>query len=552
MNDKANILIVDDRSENLLALETILAPLGENLVLANSGKEALRHILKQEFAAILLDARMPEMDGYETATLIRTRANNAHTPIIFITGNDLDDKWIASGYAAGAVDYIVKPFAPEILRLKVIVFIKLYRQARQMEDQSRELQERNDHQRRLLEQNRELEHRLAERAAEAEQRADLLRMLANELVQAEQRERRRLAQVLHDHLQQLLVAVRMKLSLLESRMDDRSLLQEVRDLLSQCMSESRSLTVELSPPVLFDGGLGPAIEWFARHMQEKHSLKLETEAALDVPISEEMRILLFQIIRELVFNSLKHSGESVVRLRAAVNEGCIVLNIEDDGRGFDPRILRDKEMTEAFGLFSIRERLKLFEGRLMIESQPGKGTRARVEIPLPLTVQQEGAEAPASIDADGNNHEREDRRRPGRIRVLIAEDHEIMREGLNGLLSAQSDIEVVGEASNGAMAVELAHSERPDVVIMDVSMPVLNGIEATRRLSREMPGVRVIALSAHHDEAMAAIMTSAGAKEYLLKDDPSENLIAAIRGIDHRLRPSAASARPLISSEAVR
>ena len=111
----AHILLVDDHPENLLALEAILSDLGQPLVKSQSGREALRHLLATDFAVILLDVHMPDMDGFETARLIRQREKSRHIPIIFLTALDRSDEWMFRGYAVGAVDYLFKPFVPEVL-----------------------------------------------------------------------------------------------------------------------------------------------------------------------------------------------------------------------------------------------------------------------------------------------------------------------------------------------------------------------------------------------------------------------------------------------------
>lgn len=127
---KVSILLVDDRPENLLALSAVLDSLNQNLVQANSGSEALRHLLNHDFAMILLDVQMPEMDGFETASLIRSRKRSQHTPIIFITGLNQNEAHMFRGYSLGAVDYVLKPFEPEILKLKVAVFISVPKNGR--------------------------------------------------------------------------------------------------------------------------------------------------------------------------------------------------------------------------------------------------------------------------------------------------------------------------------------------------------------------------------------------------------------------------------------
>jgi CheY-like chemotaxis protein len=136
MTERANILLVDDRPENLLALEAILSALDQQLVRANSGEEALRALLKDEFALILLDARMPGMDGFETAARIKGRNRTKNVPIIFLTAVDTDKNNTFRGYAAGAADYIAKPFDPWVLRAKVQVFVDLWVAGRRLATQA--------------------------------------------------------------------------------------------------------------------------------------------------------------------------------------------------------------------------------------------------------------------------------------------------------------------------------------------------------------------------------------------------------------------------------
>jgi PAS domain S-box-containing protein len=157
---RASILAVDDRPENLFALEAILEPLGHTVVRANSGEEALRQVLQQDFACILLDVQMPGMNGFETAQLIKSRERSRLTPILFLTAISKDEAFIFEGYSVGAVDYMFKPFNPDILRSKVAVFIDLYLKTQQLQEQERRLRESE---RREL----ELRHRGELQASEA-------------------------------------------------------------------------------------------------------------------------------------------------------------------------------------------------------------------------------------------------------------------------------------------------------------------------------------------------------------------------------------------------
>jgi CheY-like chemotaxis protein/anti-anti-sigma regulatory factor len=148
-----NILMVDDRPQNLMALEAVLGDMGQNLVRANSGREALKHLLDREFALILLDVQMPGLDGYETAALAREREQSRHTPIIFLTAINQSEAQMFKGYSSGAVDYMFKPFVPEVLRAKVSAFVDLYRSTQEVRRQAELLRRAND----------ELENEIAER-----------------------------------------------------------------------------------------------------------------------------------------------------------------------------------------------------------------------------------------------------------------------------------------------------------------------------------------------------------------------------------------------------
>ena len=389
--------------------------------------------------------------------------------------------------------------------------------------------------RQLREINETLEERIAERTLVAEQRATQLRALASELALTEQRERRRLAQILHDHLQQILVAAKLKVGLLKKRIeidDQRDRLQRVDELLDESIGVSRSLTVELSPPVLYDAGFTAALEWLARHMQEKHGFAVRVEAETDFePATEDLRVFLFDAVRELLFNVVKHGGTSEAVLRLSVaNEGDLEVIVEDEGVGM---VLRDDESAiheSGFGLFSIRERLELLSGRMEIDSSVNLGTRIVLSIPYGLAV--ERRRPTAASTRSGRPHETSDGEDSGSevpLRILLADDHKLFRKGMSNLLKEHPDLEVVAEAGDGRTAVKLAQELRPDVIVMDVAMPQLNGIEATRRVRELLPSVRVVGLSMHEEDDMAQAMLDAGADVYLRKDGSLERLVEAIR-----------------------
>ncbi len=374
-----------------------------------------------------------------------------------------------------------------------------------------------------------------------ERRADQLQMLAAELTQAEQRERRRLAQVLHDHLQQLLYAARLSVGSVSYRIHDQEMqepLRQIDDLLYQSIEASRLLTMELSPPILYEGGLAAALEWLGQHMREAFGLEVELELDAEIEVAaEDMRILLFQAVRELLFNVIKHAKVPCAQVTLTrLDSRQIRIVVADEGAGFVPVKLEGEGVRPAgFGLFAMRERLELVDGHVEVNSAPGGGTRVAIVVPCPRHEQSTCHEGEPAIPGDATTPKKTGLlHRTAKTRVLLADDHRVLREGLARLFREQPDLELVAEAADGRQAVELALRTEPDVVVMDVSMPVLSGIEATRRLVAALPGVRVIALSMHEKEDMAGDMFEAGAVAYLPKGGSAEPLIAAIRGVPYR------------------
>jgi CheY-like chemotaxis protein len=299
---------------------------------------------------------------------------------------------------------------------------------------------------------------------------------------------------------------------------------------------------------LADDDLTAAVQWVAERMR-RHGLSVRVEDdGHPKPLAEEVLTTAFQSVRELLFNVVKHARatEAVVRIGRAGGEARVT--VEDAGPGFDAA---GREFTPTadggFGLFNIRERLDLLGGRLEIDAAPGRGTRATIVAPLraataPGPGTPGGVAAPAAApagdedkDGDGDGHAR-----PaaggldGRIRVLLADDHHIVREGLRSIIDAQPDMHVVAEAPDGERALELVRAAPPDVVVMDVNMPRMTGLEATRQIAAEAPHVRVIGLSVHEEEDMAAAMRKAGAAAHLGKGGPAENLCAVIRELAGR------------------
>jgi len=392
--------------------------------------------------------------------------------------------------------------------------------------------------------NDELEARVTERTRELTQSQQRLRALASELNLAEQRERQRLAADLHDYLGQLLALSRMKLGQAKKQPMETGLakiLDEMLDVTDKALTYTRTLVAQLSPPVLQEFGLPMALQWLAEQMHQR-DLVVSVQVNTEMPsLPQDQALLLFQSVRELLINCVKHARASAATVTVDRMSDELRIAVSDEGSGFDYSALGAKaySTSSGFGLFSIRERMLSLGGRFEIESAPGKGTVA--ELLLPLSESNSG---PSGLPVQDSQKEHVERTgildspvpKPADqsgadgsiIRILVADDHAIVRQGLCGLLGQYSGLEVVGEAGNGEEAVVLADKLVPDVVLMDVTMPKMDGIEATGVLKRKHPGMTVIGLSLHTAEQVEAAMTAAGASAFINKEAAVDELHHAI------------------------
>jgi CheY-like chemotaxis protein/anti-sigma regulatory factor (Ser/Thr protein kinase) len=366
----------------------------------------------------------------------------------------------------------------------------------------------------------------------AEQRTQQLRDLAPEQTQIEQRERRRLASDLHDYLAQLLVVCKMDLGRLKKFVESPvgiDMITEMDRLLNDSLTYTRTLVAELSPTILYEAGLGPAFAWLAGQMHGHGLEVLVHDDGTPVLLPDDQAILVFQAARELLFNVIKHAGVRQATIDLATTPSEVVVTVSDQGEGFDIDPRTDRPRSGGFGLFNVRERLEAINGRFEIASTAGEGTTATLVVPLPGKPPEEPASSePASIAPPAFPASvPEPEQRP--IRVLLVDDHLAVRRVLRRILESDSDLQLVGEAVNGVEAVDMSRSLCPDVVLMDVNMPVMSGIEATRRIRQENLPVAVIALSANDDSGPVSPMKEAGAVAYLTKGASLDELRRTIR-----------------------
>ncbi|GKS58038.1 hypothetical protein YTPLAS18_15650 [Nitrospira sp.] len=399
----------------------------------------------------------------------------------------------------------------------------------------------------------ELESRIDARTRDLRVSQEQLRALTKELGLAEQRERKRLAGELHDYLAQLLVLGKLKLGqgqqLAGSLPACAEVIKQADALLADALNYTRTLVAELSPSVLHEFGLIPALYWLGERMKRFDlDVIVREDSPRECRLPEEHAVLLFQCVRELLVNVHKHAACRAATVTVRPDRNRLVVEICDEGRGFDMAAVDQQRLSSRdvtnFGLLSIRERMKSLGGEFDIRSAPDSGTTATLTIPVSYMEERHVrfVETPDGgtsdrREAEGGNTDSYQGTQSAalhppsspRIRVLLVDDHAMVRQGLRSLLEGYDRIDIVGEACNGDEAVAVAERRRPSVVIMDISMPGMNGIEATRRIKARAPEVAVIGLSVNATGENQHAMKSAGASLLLNKEAAVDQLFAAIQ-----------------------
>ena len=567
MTQQVDILLVDDHEENLLALEAILVDPEYNLIRANSGRTALKHVLARDFAVILLDVAMPDLDGYETAELIRRRERSRQTPIIFLTANYRSDSHVFRGYSVGAVDYLFKPFSPEILRTKVAVFVELYQKREALKRQTQALLRAQDElEERVRARTRELAAANESLRAEVEERrrieADRLLLLERERAaraQAEAVNRMKdefLATLSHELRTPLNAILGWSHLLTTGRADAAMVERAISVIRNNATAQSQLIEDILDVSRIIGGKLRLNIGRVQLREVIEAALDSVTPAAAAKSIVIERDILdiepiagdrdrLQQVIWNLLSNAVKFTpreGRVLVSLHRRHDD--VVLVVEDTGIGITPDFLpyvfdrfsqADGTATRrhgglGLGMAIVRHLVELHGGTVRAASA-GENQGATFTLVFPARVSAAvpeefgpsgpGSSAREAIDAT---------QRLDGVSIMVVDDDGDSRSFMCQLLEDRGASVVSAQSASDALTSFT--QARPDVLVSDIGMPDEDGYTLIRRV-RELPageggGIPAIALTAYvrPEDARAAIV--AGYQRHLSKPVAVTDLVATI------------------------
>ncbi len=348
-----------------------------------------------------------------------------------------------------------------------------------------------------------------------------LQSLSARLLQIQDEERRRLARDLHDTTGQELAVIIMSLDQLARQLtgvagDRQKNLQNCAERLRKVETQIRTLSYVLHPPLLDEMGLGSALNWYLDGFSKRTGLRVKAEIPSCVPrFSIDKETALFRVIQESLTNAFRHSGSPDVVVRLLIGENSVEAVVQDHGKGFRS----EKQHRSGVGLQSMKGRLEIVGGYLETQSD-SHGTTITATVPVEYF--ELGEASPERREA-GPLHSRR--------RILIADDHQVARRGIRILFEGQRDLEICGEASDGVEAVEKVKELKPDLVILDLTMPNMGGFAAANHIQKAGLGTKILVYTSHSYKQLEQTARAVGCDGYVVKSDASHDLIRATRAV---------------------
>ena len=555
-NGKINILLVDDNLANLLSLETILHAPDRNLVRASSGGEALKFLLSKDAAVILLDVRMPHMDGIETAAMIRGRERTRDVPIIFLTAYDSGgDMHVTQGYALGAVDYITKPIDPEALKSKVAVFVELYRKAEQIKFLYDDLQRHTA----------ALEQEIAERKRAEKERAEMLERAQVAQAKAETANRLKdefLATVSHE-LRAPLTAMLGWVTLIRGERLDKESKERaletvernvraqkklVDDLLDISSIVTGNFSLDIEPTDIFYL-IESAVESVRPEAVAKGvRLQKDLDPAVHMFMLDPNRFQ--QVIWNLVQNAVKFTPpEGSVEVGLKYLHGQAQIEVSDTGIGIAPEFLpfvfdrfrqangsiTRKHGGLGLGLAIVQSLVEMHGGTVGVESAgEGRGSTFKITLPPPLP-EELPRETPPKVETGPERIAQAQAPTPKLtgLRVLVVDDQADMRDLLATILCMENaEVRTAGSLDE---TMKIITTWNPEILICDIAMPGGSGYDLIGRLRQSGYDTPAIAITARAGLEDSASSLSAGFQMHLPKPIEPHELVVSVANLTGKL-----------------
>ena len=372
-----------------------------------------------------------------------------------------------------------------------------------------------------------------------------LRQLSARLLKLQDEERRHIARDLHDITGQKLAAQSMALAKVLRKaagldQESQRLLVECVTLSNQVSDEIRTLSYLLHPPLLDELGLSSAVRWYAEGYERRTGIKVEVKIPLDFGrLSPDVEVALFRVMQESLSNVQRYSESprAYVRLKRLSSDE-IQVQIGDFGKGMHPATLNTSTHTAAplgVGIQGMRERMRQLGGKLEITSRLKHGTLVTATLPMVHPQANPSPESITNATVESATNRGTDTPAPSRDtprkQILIADDHEMLRRGIRNALEDRQDWQICGEAVDGQEAVNKVNTLRPDLVILDINMPVLNGLAAVRQILRNRPQTKIVIFTVHDSEQTIKEIHAAGAHAYVSKNDASDALLRVVEDL---------------------